>query len=72
MGATLPKPVKTDFRFSVRVDYFATAEDAVAWFTAKRDAGEHIHSPNDAADSGQYAGLYGVHWHDRKGEGWYG
>jgi hypothetical protein len=70
--AGLPTPAQTDFRFSVRVDYFATPEEAVAWYEAKAAEGEHIHSPNLPHDTGRYAGLYGVHWHDRRGEGWYG
>lgn len=69
---TTPTPVKTEHRFSARVDYFETPEDAVAFFEAKREEGFNVHSPNDAADEGPYAGLYGVHWIDRKGEGWYG
>jgi hypothetical protein len=67
----IPEPVTSELRFAWRVDYFATPEDAVAFFMAKREAGFSAHSPNDAAETGPYAGLYGVHWKDRPGEGWY-
>jgi hypothetical protein len=70
MLPSLPKPVKSDLRFSWRVDYFATPQDAVTFFENVREEGYNAHSPNDAAESGPYAGLYGVHWQDRPG-GWY-
>lgn len=63
-------PVKSDLRFAWRVDYFEIPEDAVAFFEAKREAGYRVHSPNMPSDTGEYAGLYGVHWKDRPGEGW--
>lgn len=67
----MPTPVKSDLRFAWRVDYFKTPEEAVAFFEEKREAGYSTHSPNMPSDTGPYAGLYGVHWCDRPGEGWY-
>src|SRR4051794_12615914 len=85
-----PKPVTTDFRFSARVDYFATPTEAVTFALLKRADGFNVqggatikpptavprepqadtHAAREYAK--RYGGLYGVHWVDRKGEGWYG
>lgn len=70
------KPVKTDFRFSARVDYFATAPDALTYAQEKREQGYNVNGGAsliaEAITAGEYQGLYGVHWIDRKGEGFYG
>lgn len=74
---TLPTPVTSELRFAWRVDYFATAEDAGVFADAKRAEGFTVGPQSDALNyrspSGTvYPGVYGVHWCDRPGEGWYG
>ena len=77
---TLPEPVTSDLRFSSRVDYFATAEEAETFATAKREAGYNVnggaaitYDEDRRIPVGQhYERLFGVHWIDRKGEGWFG
>lgn len=72
-----PTPIKSDLRFSARVDYFPTASEAVTFAALKRregfnvNGGGRIDSPLEIAE-GRFAGLFGVHWIDRKGEGFYG
>lgn len=73
--STVPSPVRSELRFSARVDYFATYTEASAFAVAKRREGFNVFgggliAPWEGED--QYAGLFGVHWIDRKGEGWYG
>lgn len=72
----VPLPVRSDLRFSARVDYFPTPGEAIAFADAKRREGYNVNGggslePTEVTE-GRYAGLFGVHWIDRKGEGWYG
>lgn len=76
MAETLPRPVTSDLRFSARVDYFATPAEANAFAHTKRREGYNVHAPVGPIDyrspSGRvYTGVHGVHWFDRRGEGWY-
>lgn len=73
-----PTPIKSDLRFSARVDYFETPGEAIAFGDAKRREGYNVNGggslePRQAPESEtRFAGLFGVHWIDRRGEGWYG
>jgi hypothetical protein len=69
--------VDSDLRFSARVDYFKTAEEAIAFAEARRHEGYNVNGggsldPGEPVEHGRFQGLYGVHWIDRQGEGWYG
>lgn len=76
----LPTPVTSDLRNNARVDYFTTAEDARVFAEARRAEGFNVnggasivYGEDRRIPAGQrYEGLFGVHWHDRKGEGFYG
>lgn len=72
-----PTPVRTEHRFSVRVDYFDTLADAQAYADASQYRCDVGHTPvparfTDTGGANPLAGLYGVTVHDRPGEGWYG
>jgi hypothetical protein len=77
MATTLPTPVVSDLRFAWRVDYFATDTEALAFYEAKRSEGFSITPPSGlpvthrTASGEFFENVYGVHWSDRPGEGWY-
>ena len=78
---TLPTPVRSDLRFAWRVDYFNTHEDAARYAEHQKAQGFNVSGPeswygkpveeNDYTLRQGIAGLFGVHWSDRPGEGWY-
>jgi len=68
--------VDSDLRFNARVDYFATRKEAHEFAALRRAEGYNVNGGADrvpeAVTAGRFKGLYGVHWIDRKGEGFYG
>lgn len=78
MALPTPTPVASDLRFAWRVDYFKTDTEALAFYEAKREAGFNTSPPSGLpvdyrhpSGRGTFEGVYGVHWSDRPGEGWY-
>jgi hypothetical protein len=71
-----PNPIATDVRFSARVDYFESEEEAVAFAKQKIHEGFNVNGGSGPSAvmvrTGIYKGLFPVHWVDRKGEGFYG
>ena len=74
-----PFPVKSEVRFSARVDYFLEAEEAAQYAARKRAAGFNVNGGGsiEAADlkresAGPYEGFFPIHWIDRPGQGFYG
>lgn len=68
---TTVKSVASDLRSSARVDYFDLAKNARTFYKEVCTQGFNADPPKLVEDD-KYAGLHGVWWIDRKGEGWYG